>query len=392
MESGTFPTKAVAKSIVYTILLAIVFLLFTWQTNTAIDLLIALPFFILLYFFFFTIDKPTVADWIRHKTKSDIRRLIIFPLLLLVLFYSYIAFNGENPLKGTLFLVPYLLFFPILAFAARHGKERIDWFDFLILFLFIFPVTLVKVDPSGNLPFNSGGFDSVYRITVMLAAIFAFSIVRNISDVGAYPVFKWRFLFTVLWVWAVFYICVFVIGYSVDFIKAGNGKGWDFVRIEAITRKILSIFLHTALFEELVFRGLLQNMLQKRVAQARTWKSFWKWGLATLLVISILTGYSMKGTLQWFPALITLLLFGIAWYIENRQKQTVGVYTALAITSVIFGLVHFHSGSIIFTGLASIGGWAYGYAYLKTRNVFYAALLHALVNATPLIFGLELAK
>lgn len=391
MDQAIFPKKDVIKSVAYTVFLAVIFVLFSWQKNTGADILIALPFFVVLYFLFFSIGKPAAGAWYRSQLQENVRRVFLFPLLLLILFYGYLACNGVNPLDGTLFLVPYLLFFPVLAYAARDNKRQaIDWFDFVLLFLFFFPVTLVKVDPSGNLPFHGGGFDSVYRITVMLAAIFAFSVVRNLQDVGAYPVFRWRYLFTTIWVWAVFYVLVLVIGCSVNFIKPGEQPSWDMVRIEAIARRILSIFLHTALFEELVFRGLLQNMLQKRIKQT-SWKPFWIWGGVILFGLSLLAGYGLKGGMQWFPALVTVVLFGIAWLIEKKQ-QSFGVYTALAITSVIFGLVHFHSGSIIFTGLASVGGWAYGYVYLKTKNIFYAALLHALVNATPLIFGLELAK
>lgn len=392
MNLQTDVAAAVRKSLLYTALLTLVFIVFSRQANTTTDLMIAVPFFVVLYFIFFTIGKPAISDWCRNRLAGNIGRIILFPLLLLMLFYGYMACNGVNPFKGTLFLVPYLLFFPVLAYAARDNRRPgIDWFDFLIFFLYFFPVTLVKVEPSGNLPFHGGGFDSVYRITVMLSAIFAFSVIRDLKDVGAYPVFRWRFLFTVLWVWAVFYVCIFAIGYGVNFIRPAESQPWDIARMEAIARKILSIFLHTALFEELVFRGLLQNMLHKKITQA-SWQPFWKWGLFILVAFSLLAGYGLKGNMQWFPALITVLLFGAAWFLEKAQKQGPGVYTALAITSVIFGLVHFHSGSIIFTALASVGGWAYGYVYLKTKNIFYAALLHALVNASPLILGLELAK
>ena len=100
----------------------------------------------------------------------------------------------------------------------------------------------------------------------------------------------------------------------------------------------------------------------------------------------------MKGNMQWFPALITIFLFLAAYFIERSGTNPKGTYTALAIASVLFGLVHYHSGSIIFVGLASIGGWAYGFTYIKTKNVFYAALVHALVNNSHLIFGLALMK
>ena len=100
----------------------------------------------------------------------------------------------------------------------------------------------------------------------------------------------------------------------------------------------------------------------------------------------------MNGSLQWLPAFVTLLMFFIAYLIDQKRNKGIGTYTALVITSVIFGLVHFHSGSIIFVALASIAGWAYGYTYLKTKNVLYAALVHALVNNSALILGMKLLK
>ena len=90
-----------------------------------------------------------------------------------------------------------------------------------------------------------------------------------------------------------------------------------------------------------------------------------------------------------FPALITVLLFVPAYFIEQKHVAAYGVYTSLAITSIFFGLVHFHAGSIIFVGLASVAGWAYGFTYLKTQNVFYAALVHTLVNTCEFLFVLD---
>jgi membrane protease YdiL (CAAX protease family) len=226
----------------------------------------------------------------------------------------------------------------------------------------------------------------------MLAVVYAFVVVRNLNDVGFYPVFKLKYLWTAIWVWLVFYAFVFMIGYAVDFFKFVGHDTVLLVLLTTIGASILQVFLHTALFEELFFRGLLQNMLAKRITQTNNWKTFWKWGGAILLLLALATGYFMKGNLFWFPATTTIFLFAAAFAIERLNIAKSGTYTALAITSVIFGLVHFHSGSIIFVGLASIGGWAYGYTYIKTRNVFYAALVHALVNNSHLIFGIELLK
>lgn len=393
MAEASLIRKSLLRSSVYTLLLTLAFLAITWQEQPLADILMTLPYFIVLYFLLFTIGKPEVSEVIRIRANENIRLWFLFPLALVVLYFSYVGFNYQNPFKGELFLVPYLLFFPVLAFSGKKSTNRqIDWFDFVVFFLFVLPVTLINVKPSGNLPFHSGGFDSVYRISVMLVAVFAFVTVRGIKDVGFYPQFSWRKLFTVLWVWGIFYGFVFIIGYAIDFISFKNGEAFHVQMNTKVFWSLLTVFLHTALFEELVFRGLLQRMLTKRIEQGGNWKIFLFWGTIVLIVMASMIGFSLNGPMQWFPALVTILLCLAAFGLEKQKGSKMGSYTALALTSIFFGLVHAHTGSNVFVGLAAIGGWAYGYTYLKTGNVFYAALLHALVNTTPLMFGLELAK
>jgi membrane protease YdiL (CAAX protease family) len=105
-----------------------------------------------------------------------------------------------------------------------------------------------------------------------------------------------------------------------------------------------------------------------------------------------LAGYALAIEFIWFPVAVTFALFLMAYYLENKSYQALGTYTALAIISMIFGLAHFHKDSIIFVGLAAVAGWAYGYTYLKTKNVFYAALVHALVNFSQFLFLLKQIK
>jgi membrane protease YdiL (CAAX protease family) len=213
-----------------------------------------------------------------------------------------------------------------------------------------------------------------------------------LDDVGFFPEFKLKKLFTAVWVWLAFYCFVFIVGYAVNFIqfKVHEITSTDLIYKIALT--LITTFLHTALFEELFFRGILQNLLSKRINQSKSWMVFWKWGLGILFLLAILVGYTLKGGMQWFPALVTLLIFLSAFFIEKSGKFQLGVYTALAITGVTFGLVHYHAGSIIYIGFACIAGWAYGYTWIKTRNVFYSALVHTLVNSSALIFGLELMR
>lgn len=385
--------RELIESGIWTALLTLAFLSISWNNNSFIEILTSIGHFILLYFIFFSLGRERIAEWMGNLVRTNIHQAVIFPTVLIVLYYSYIIIHGQNPLQGTVFMIPYLIYFPTLVFVAtKNSSAKLDWLDFSVFVFYLLPTTLVDFSPSTDMPISGGVFDSVYRIVIMLAVVYAFVVVRGIKDLGFFPVFKLKYLFTAIWVWLAFYAFVFIIGYSVDFIVI-VGYDSDFsTLLVSIGISVLGIFLHTAIFEELFFRGLLQNMLTKRIAQNSSWESFWKWGGAVLIILSFLTGFLMKGSMFWFPALVTIVLFLAAYAIERFGKTEKGVYTALVITSVIFGLVHFHSGSIIFVGLASIGGWAYGYTYIKTKNVFYAALVHALVNSSQLIFGLEYMK
>ena len=381
------------KSGVWTVILTLLYLVISWNKHSTFEIFSGLVYFLLLYFLFFSIGKDRISKSFNGLVQNNIYKAVVFPTLLIVVYFTYIIINGYNPFQGTVFMLPFLIYFPTIMFVAKqNNSQEIDWLDFLTFILFLLPITLVEFLPNTHLPFGGSVFDSVYRIVIMLAVVYAFVIVRGIKDVGFYPVIRIKYLIIAIAVWLAFYAFVFSIGYSVNFIKY---VGYDIGAVALLASmgiSVLSVFLHTAIFEELFFRGLLQNMLQKRISQEDSWKSFWKWGGVILFVLSLITGYFMEGNMQWFPALITLMLFLAAFVIERSGFGDKGTYTALAITSVIFGLVHYHSGSIVFVGLASIGGWAYGYTYIKTKNVFYAALVHALVNSSHLIFGLELMK
>lgn len=385
--------RELAKSAILTGILALLFFVFNLQNPFWKELLFALPFFLVFYFLFFSIGNESVSGRLRSWMNADVKKWVVFPFALFVLFVIYVLLNGENPFRGMLALVPYLLVFPVLAFASRKpGQVQIDWYDFAVFVIFLLPTTLISVNPAGNLPFKGENFDSVYRISIILIAVYSFQVVRGIADIGFVPDFKLKKLWTALWVWVAFYLFILAIGIPVHFIKI---TGHDAITIElarTILLTLLVTFLHTAVFEELFFRGILLNMLGKRIAQSGTWLSFWSWGLVILVPLALLVGYSLKGGMHWFPALMVVLLFLAAGIIEKSGKKEVGVYTALAITSALFGLVHYHSGAIVYIGFACVAGWAYGFTYIKTKNVFYSALVHTLVNSSALIFGLELMR
>jgi len=224
------------------------------------------------------------------------------------------------------------------------------------------------------------------RLVIMISGVYSFGYIRNLPDIGFFPSFRLESLFTAVWVWLAFLLLIVVLGYFGNFLQVSGHNVFSTKFAYSYLKDFARIFIGTALFEELFLRGLLQNILSKKITQSGKWRVFWKWGFLIFLVLSLVTGYFVQLKMAWFPVLITVLIFIPAYFIEKKQENLHGPYTALAITSIFFGLVHFHSGSLLFVGLASVAGWAYGYTYMKTQSVFYAALVHTLVNSSEFIF------
>ncbi|WP_421829038.1 CPBP family intramembrane glutamic endopeptidase [Larkinella sp.] len=372
--------------------LFVLFLFFNGQLPPA-ELLLASPYFIVLYFLTFTLGQPGISERLERSVDTGLERAVVFPVLLIIVLYSYLGFHGHSPFKGSAALFPFYLLFPVLGFFAYLKKSQsIKWTDFAVYFLFLIPATSISFGVKTNLPFNGAGFSNVLRFVLILTAVYGFGTVRKLPDIGFFPTFNWRYLKTALGVWLAFIALTALIATVSGFLKTDGYEPLSMALIPLAVGEMVRIFFGTALFEELFLRGILQNMLARKITESGVWKTYWTWGFAVFLLLSLLTGYLMHAALLWVPVLITVLLFLAAYWIEKKSIGLNGPYTALAITSIFFGLVHFHAGSLVFVGLASIAGWGYGYTYMKTKNVFYAALVHTLVNSSEFLFSLETLK
>ncbi len=393
MENPKALIQELKSSLLWSTLLTTLFLLLYGSVGLFSDVAIALPFFILFYYLFFTLGKGEATSLLRRWIHGNLFKVILFPGILLGLYFLYVIINGQNPVFGTLALVPYLILFPVLLFATRKNRvQKIDWIDFTAFVIYLLPTTFIEVKPAGDLPFSGESFDSLYRIILILSAVYSFGIVRGLGDIGFFPIFNWKYLWTAIWVWAAFYLLVLTIGYPIHFIRFVGHEVIDQQLLKKIAITLIATFFHTAIFEELFFRGILLNMLTKRIGQAKTWKTFWVVGLIISIPAALVVGYTLIGGMQWFPAFMTICLYAAAFFLEKSNRHPAGLYTGLAITATIFGLVHYHSHAIIYIGFACVAGWAYGYTYLKTKNVFYSAIVHTLVNSSVVIFGLEFIK
>ena len=323
-----------------TIILTFLFLFFIFGKCSTTEMLVAVPFFVLLYFTQFVIGRDAVMQAIQQWIGKSSYNVLLFPTLMLVYYILWLLLNGQNLLEGKPWLLVYIVYFPVVIYAFfKDASRKISWIDFTIFVLLLLPTGFASIGQNSDIPIRGGGFDSISHVMVILTGVYAFAIVRNIKDVGFVPDIKLKSLFTALAVWAAYYLVVFIFGRSVDFIAVvGYSETLD-VLFKTVVFTLIGTFLHTALFEELFFRGILQNMLGKRIAQGKSWLIFWQIGFAVLLLCAFLVGYTLEGKMKWFPALVTAGMFGSAYFIERSGKYGMGVYTSLAITGVTFGLV-----------------------------------------------------
>jgi membrane protease YdiL (CAAX protease family) len=373
-----------------TLVYLFLFLFYHWQPPF-LPLIIAVPFFIIAYFLVFNLGKPEAIQWFEENNGLEKHNKLIIPILLLGLLYGFLWLNSKNPFEGSAGLLFFLFLFPTLYYNA-FPREQIGRIDYFVLLIFAIPLTLIEPNGDTSLPIGGNGFGSLYKISWVLLLTYSFGYIRKLKDIGFYPIFKLPFLGIAILSWLSFVGFVFIIAFSLGFVNPDPFKEIIKDGFSKSLLEMMRIWIGTALFEELFFRGLLQNMLSQQINRAKKWKTYWNYGFIIVLVLSILAGYALAIEYIWFPVMVTLALFFMAYYLEKKSFQAVGTYTALAIISMVFGLAHFHKDSIIFVGLAAVAGWAYGYTYIKTKNVFYAALVHTLVNFSQFFFLLKQIK
>jgi uncharacterized protein len=164
-----------------------------------------------------------------------------------------------------------------------------------------------------------------HTLTILLAlstGVAAFVLLRRLEGVG-YAI-EWRrgFAGSVLVHFGIFAAIAVALGIRIGFLKYDASVA----RLRSLPLSVIGILFFTAWPEEFLFRGVLQNLFQ------RTFKNQW---------------------------------------------------TGLALASVIFGLSHiFHAPypNWKYVALATIAGLFYGHTWMKTKSLFPAALVHALVD------------
>ncbi|HEY0722293.1 MAG TPA: CPBP family intramembrane glutamic endopeptidase [Gammaproteobacteria bacterium] len=381
-----------SRPLLLSALLTLAMVITAWQKNSATLLALAVPVSLLVYLLYFSIGTEAVAQRLHDWCGSSVARYLALPLGLVVLLYLYAGLGGEDVLRSNSWPIPLLFCLPVLFyFFALRNATTITWKDAVGALLCLLPYAYRNYPFNSELPLGGGGIENLYLTLALIVAVYALTVVRRLPGVGFMPDFSWTTLGTALKWWAIIFVIVLAVGLPGGLIR------WE--GFEPITPALLiaglGLFLRTlfgtALPEELIFRGLILNLLQQRINQTGNWRRY-LYGSLLLLPLAGLAGYTIEAKAQWFPLLCATLLLGWTFWLIRKAPAQAADHTAQLIISTLFGLVHYHIHSTLFIGLAMLAGWAYAQVYRKTGSVFMSALTHTLVNTGPPLFGLLLVR
>ena len=248
-------------------------------------------------------------------------RLLAASALLLVPYGVYAVGTNTFTSLAALKLAAFVLAPACLLALFPRAALRLTWPDALAILALWLPLDLRLFLDIWTWPDAIG----VYTMTVVLAvdlALLLFVAFRQLDGVGYRFQIGWKDLAAFGVNVAMCLALVVPLGIATRFVRFDpSADPLSFVV------SFLTILLTIAVPEELLFRGLIQNLLQKT------------WGHSGL---------------------------------------------ALVVTSVVFGLAHLNNGprpDWRYAVLATVAGFFYGRAYLQSGGLMAAALVHASIDA-----------
>jgi len=279
--------------------------------------------FALLMIPYFALGFDRVVDLLRAQGRSNRVRLTMMGFLLLVPGLIVLFSEGGHLTLRRFAALALYIAVPILVLAKwSPAGSRPSWVDLVVLLLLWLPVELQYFERFWNLSTVNPSYVLAKTLGMELA-LFCFVVVRRLDGVG----YRFRLSGEDLTVGSIALVAFLIVG-----VPAALGTG--FVVFEPHWAgpgkwllSSLGIFFFIALPEEVLFRGLIFNMLQ-------------------------------------------------------RMIKVGGPYTALVLSSVIFGLSHLNNppADWRYAVLATLAGLCYGWAYLRTGSLLASSFTHAMVD------------
>lgn len=260
---------------------------------------------------------------LRHTAVNSLALAGVIPLTMLLPYLVYALGTHTFTLLATAKLALYLLVPVAFLLPDRlHRAAQVGWRDFAAMLALALPISANWLDGIWKWPFELYFFRP---LTAACVGVYSFVVVRNLDEVGYRLTLRKDDWIDGLTNFAAFFLLALPLAYALQFIRFRPHS----VAPAALVGQFLGIYLTIAIPEELLFRGILQNMLARSI-----------------------------------------------------QRGTKGVY-ALLLASLLFGASHLHHPPVPnwrYGIMATLAGIFYGNAYRTRRRISAPALTHALVD------------
>lgn len=201
---------------------------------------------------------------------------------------------------------------------VRPAIDKLCWQDIVALAAIGLPVEFGWIRGS----FPQPGVSALPKFLLMDAALYAFLVVRRLDGVGYDFRARARDLLIGVRECAFFAPIVIALGIWIGFITPHGG--WP--SASSALAALLVTFFFVAIPEELFFRGLLQNLLEKRIGYARS--------LIVTAVIFGLSHFNKPRPFNWryvLLASIAGIFYGRAWHDRRRLLSSATTHTLVDI-------------------------------------------------------------
>jgi len=244
------------------------------------------------------------------------------------LVYLIYAFGTNTFAFARAAAVAAVVFLPLVLAASAHHKPIGAWQDFATILFIWLAVKPLPYRWGWSLshwlwPYPGGRLSYVFTVLLCVnLALACFLLLRRVNGVGYSIGWGHHWSFFILASFFVFGCIAIPLGRAIHFIEFA--PQWS--QLKSLPLVSLGILLFTAWPEELLFRGLLQNILSRA-----------------------------------------------------SNSDLAGWWTA----SILFGFSHITNGDFPnwpYVLLASVAGFFYGWTWRKTNSIFASALVHAAVD------------
>lgn len=269
------------------------------------------------------LGHPGMWRWLRARTGGMLRveqRWMLLPIVCYTL--GGLAMGRFNPYATGVFVAGVFITIGTLAEADR-GYPRMMWTDttfWLVLW--------IPFDFRWNYDIWYGLGDLAYAwwaVMLTVVTVYGYGVLRDLPGLGYRLVPRWQDIWVALTATAGFAVIAIPVGLAIDFLTFPPTTP---LQVTAVSLHFVGLFLTVAIPEELFFRGILQNGLDKHLRNPRV---------------------------------------------------------ALVLASLAFGLMHWNNADAVverlaYVGLATVAGLFYGWAYERSNGLLAPIVAHTLVD------------